>query len=314
MIADIFVCDKSFVFNGLDGLRDFQLKVLGMRSLFSAIESKRTENHMYLQHENFINTIISKDGDTIGRLVLGSDDEQRQMKLKYNRDVINLLKSLFNTTRRCTYNYEDMIEVLSDDYEEKNVCNGVVAMNHLPEFPETKQILYDEKGFYQFRRYYIGKLVKNPAEFMEQIESYFDNLILNADVVFFQEKLREVIDTHGLCIINCLTALSENFKKEFGKKGSIKADNLPNFLDQFAKCNGLDGGSFEGSNEKLELNCRFRTCEDDKRDREVEFYCGPHLKMYHNDEGQDNQHMRVYFAWDESNLDVIYIGMISSHV
>jgi hypothetical protein len=36
--------------------------------------------------------------------------------------------------------------------------------------------------------------------------------------------------------------------------------------------------------------------------------------MYHDDNNKDDSHMRVYFAWDNENLDVIYIGMISSHV
>lgn len=314
MIANIFVCDRSFAFNGNDTMNDFRRKILGMRTLFTAIEAKRSENVLYLQHENFLNTVISNDGDTVDKLIFGTEEESLQMKEKYSRDVYNLMLSIFKNTKRSVFSHQEMLEYLSDDFEEKDACYGMIAMNHLDDLPETKQILYDEKGFYKFRRYYIGKLVNNPEEFTEQIESYFDNLILNKDRKFFKNKLNEVVKSHGICIINCLTALSENFKHEISGKGIIDAANLSVFLEQFAKSNNLDDGSFEGKNEKEELNCTFPKTRDARCCETISLYCGPHLKMYHDDENHDNCHMRVYFAWKYDNLDAIYIGMISSHV
>lgn len=313
MIANIYICDKSFAYNGSDTLRDLQKRILGMRNLLYVIKEKQHENKLYLQHENFIKTVIYGDGDTVESVIFGTEDKQREMKDKYTRDVYNIMLSIFNCPHS-PFSHEDMMEMLSEEYEDENNCNGVVAMNELSEFPKTKQILYDEKGFYQFRRYYIGKLVKEPIVFMEQIESYYDNLILNSDLIFFKDKLSEVLESHGSCIIKCLTALSENFKKEYRGQGCIKADNPSMFLELFAKSNGLDDGSFEGKNEKCQLNCEFRKDKSLKCKEKVMLYCGPHLKMYHDDKGRDNQHMRVYFAWDKDNLDVVYVGMISSHV
>ena len=312
MKANIFVCDKSFTYNGVDTLCDIQKKIVNLRPLFSVIESKKNENYIYLQHENFLSTEIYS-GDTVEHLIFGTEEQQCKIKQKYNRDVINILKSLFNKTRRCSYSYEDMIEVLSDFYEENDNCYGVIAMNRLSCFPKCNQILYDEKGFYRFRRYYIGKLVNDPVEFISQINIYYDNLILNENEILFCQKLSEVIESHGISIIKCLTALSENFKKEYCGDGEIKVDNLSIFLEQFAKRNGLDGGSFEGKNDKFDLQCRFRnkntSCEEQK-----ELYCGPHLKIYHDDKGRDGQHLRVYFAWDKYDMDYIYVGLITSHV
>ncbi len=314
MIANIFICDKSFAFNGVDTLRVFQKKVLGMRSLFSVIEEKKSENRLFIHHKNFTETIISNDGDTIGSIILGTEEDKCLMKVKYTRDVFNILLSVFNYPQNCNYSYDDMMEVLSDDYEDDNNCYGVVAMNHLLEFPKTKQILYDEKGFYRFRRYYIGKLVKDPIEFMEQIESYYDNLILNSDREFFCNELGKVIVSHGECIINGLNVLSEKLKSEICGKGEIKAENISNLLESFAKSNGLDDASFEGKNKKDNLYFEFRKDLDQDCNECITLYCGPHLKMYHDDKGNDNQHLRIYFAWDNANLDVVYIGMISSHV
>lgn len=313
MIANIFVCDRSFAFNGNDTMDDLRRKICGMRALFTAIENKRSENVLYLQHENFMNTVISNDGDTVGKLIFGTEEEQIQMKQKYTRDVYNFMLSIFNNTQRSLFSHQEMLEFLSEDFEEKDACYGMVAMNHLDDFPETKQILYDEKGFYNFRRYYIGKLVDDPEVFTEQIESYYNNLVLNANRKFFTTKLREVVESHGICIINCLTALSEKFIDEISGRGKTNAANLSVFLEQFAKSNNIDDGSFEGKNEKEELNCTFPKTRDGGCSETITLYCGPHLKMYHDDNNHDNCHMRVYFAWEYENVDVIYIGMISSH-
>lgn len=314
MIANIFVCDRSFAFNGTDTMNDLRRKILGMRSLFSAIEERRSENVLFLQHENFMDTVISNDGDTVGKLIFGTEEEQSQMKQKYSRDVYNLMLSIFKNTQRSIFSHQEMLEYLTDDFEEKDACYGMVAMNHLEDLPETKQVLYDEKGFLKFRRYYVGKLVNDSDEFIGQIESYYDNLILNANREFFRKKLDEVVESHGVCIINCLTALSEKFKDEISGKGNIEEANLSKFLEHFAKSNDLDDGSFEGKNEKEELKCIFPKTREKGCCEKIALYCGPHLKMYHDDNNKDDSHMRVYFAWDNENLDVIYIGMISSHV
>ncbi len=314
MIANIFVCDRSFVFNGTDTMTDLRRKILGMRSLFSVIEERRSENVLYLQHDNFMNTVISNDGDTIGKLIFGSEEELSQMKQKYSRDVYNLMLSIFNNTKRSVFSHQEMLEYLTDDFEEKDACYGMVAMNHLDDLPETKQVLYDEEGFLKFRRYYVGKLINDSDEFIAQIESYYDNLILNADRKFFRKKLDEVVESHGVCIINCLTALSEKFKNEISGQGKIDEANLSKFLEHFAKSNNLDDGSFEGKNVKKELNCVFPKTRAKGCCENITLYCGPHLKMYHDDKNNDDSHMRVYFAWNNENLDVIYIGMISSHV
>lgn len=108
--------------------------------------------------------------------------------------------------------------------------------------------------------------------------------------------------------------MSEKLKTELCDKGNIKADNLSQLLKSFAKNNDIDDGSFEGKTRKSELNCIFRKNIDKDCKTQVEHYCGPHLKMYHDDKGRENKHMRIYFAWDKDNLDVVYIGMISSHV
>lgn len=313
MIANIFVCDKSFAFNGVDSIKDIQKKILGMRKLFSAIKARRTENHLFLQHEDFLKTIIY-DEDTIGDVIYGEEEKKANMKEKYSRDVYNLLFTLFNTTRSTSFTHEDMIGFLSDDFEEPDTCYGMAVMNHLEDLPDTKQVVYDEKGFFKFRRYYIGKLVNDPEEFMNQIETYYDNLILNNDRDFFKEKLNEVVSSHGICIVNCLTVLSEHFKEEFNNKEEMGSDNLSNFLELFARRYGIDDGSLEGKNEKAELNCSFKKTRDMDCEETITKYCGPHLKMYHDDSNKENCHMRVYFAWDSANLDIVYIGMISSHV
>lgn len=314
MIANIFVCDRSFAFNGTDTIDDLRRKILGMRNLFATIEERRFENYLYLQHNNFIDTVISNDGDTIGRLIFGSDQEKLEMKAKYSRDVYDLVLSLFNRTERSIFSHEDMVAFLSEEYEEKDVCYGVVAMNHLDEFQESKQVLFDDKGFYKFRRYYIGKLINDAEIFREQIEAYYPNLIFNMDRALFKNNLKEVVESHGVCIINCLTALSENFTKEFSGQGGIEAPNLSVFLRSFAKSNNIDDGSFEGTHKKKELNCTFHKTRKDACGETITLYCGPHLKMYHDDNNRKDCHMRVYFAWDKDNFDVIYIGMITSHV
>lgn len=41
MIADLFICDKSFAYNQIDSLQEINKKILQMKGLFDAIKSIR---------------------------------------------------------------------------------------------------------------------------------------------------------------------------------------------------------------------------------------------------------------------------------
>ena len=57
MIADLFICDKSFAYNQIDSLQEINKKILQMKGLFDAIKKHKTDNKLRLQTENFIQTI-----------------------------------------------------------------------------------------------------------------------------------------------------------------------------------------------------------------------------------------------------------------
>lgn len=44
MIADLFICDKSFAYNQIDSLQEINKKILQMKGLFDAIKKHKTDN------------------------------------------------------------------------------------------------------------------------------------------------------------------------------------------------------------------------------------------------------------------------------
>jgi hypothetical protein len=306
MNASLYICDKSFAYNGTDKLSDIYVKIISLNGMIGYIKSFGSENQLFVNSNNFLDTIIF-DGCTIKDIIFKNGN------FKCNRDVENILRSIItNYSTHSSFNYEDMLECLSDEYEDENNCNGLIVFNIIDTISKKNQILCTKDDFLRFRRYFVGKLVKDPEYFSMQIERYYDNLILNQDHAFFCGELSKVIEVYGNGIIHCLNVLNDFFLEEFRKECGLKAVNISPFLRSFAHNHSVRDASTEGKHKKESLNCSFRLNKEPNCNKVFSRYCGAHLKMYKDDVGEKN-HMRVYFAWNEDS-DYVYIGMITSHV
>ena len=302
MIADLFICDKSFAYNQIDSLQEINKKILQMKGLFDAIKKHKTDNKLRLQTENFIQTIIYPDGTTIEDIIW----KTQELKGKISRDVLNLFQSLITQSKQCTFSYNDMIEALGPEYETEDECNGIIAMNKIIKLDECKQVLYDEKGFYRFRHYYLGKYPKNAKYFLIQIDQYFNKIKLSKDRKYMEERIAEVLHKSDK-IIKVLTVLNDSFEEEFKQKDKDGHYNINAFLDALAKRHNIDEGSVEGSKTKNELLCYFEGWDG-------KHYCGPHLKYKPNNNNPHEDQLRIYFCWNEKDLTYIYIGLKCRHV
>ena len=294
MIANLYICDKSFAHNGTDTIVDVNKKIIQMKDLFDTINEYKAENKLNVQTENFIQTIVYPDGITIQDIIW----KTQELKEKISRDVLNLLQSYYQKFTRCTFSYNDMLEVLRPEYETDEECNGIIAMNKIAELDECKQVLYNKTGFYVFRRYYIGKYPKDAKHFLCEIEKYFPKIKLSKDRKYMEERIEEVLPKSDK-IIKCLTVLNDFFKEEFEQKEKDGHNNINTFLDALAKRHGIDEGSVEGTNAKAELSCYFEG-------RSEKQYCGPHLKYKPNSREAHKDQLRIYFCWDEKSLEYIY--------
>ncbi len=264
MRAYLYICDCTFHHNGSDTDKDVYEKVVRLGEMFQAIRHHRNENTLQINTENFLNTKLLGDNSTIKNILWEAKAKQCP------RDAHVILLSLINTTPSCSYSYQDMIDTLSDDFEDENNINALVAMNKVDNIPESRQVLYDVEGFYRFRRYYVEKYPsQDPMTFLRDIGNYYDHIELNSDRKPLASKMENVMN-RAKDIAHALTALNDDFFKEYNDKEKDGLHDTNHFLDAFAKRHSMDGGS-TGRNKHKELYYNF--------EGKGTLYCGPHLKF-----------------------------------
>ncbi len=296
MNAYLYVCDCTFLHNGYDTDKEVCEKVLNIGEMVYAIRNHRDENTLQINIVNFLNTKLLSEGSTIQDVLWGD-------KAKQFPNAQKILLNLINSTPNCNYSYKEMIDALSNDIEKEKSINALVAMNKIDGIPESHQVLYDVQGFFKFRRYFIEKYPSStPTAFLRDIDKYYEKIVLNSNREQVESGMKDIMNMANN-IAHALTALNDDFAKEFKEKTE---DNLNNFLNAFAKRHSMDGGSMGGRAKRKELNCNFEELGWQ--------YCGPHLKFFPDKKDNRKGHLRIYFCWENDNIDKIYVGLICNHV
>lgn len=302
IFANIYVCDLSFKYNGKDDDETIYRKLLKFEDLFNVINSYKEDNELLLNSENFINTVIFKDGTTVENML---DETDNTLRNKHKRDIHSLFISIISKCKSAKgYSYADMLELLKEVYNSETEVNALAAMNKIEDIPENNQILYHPTSFFHFRQYLISKATLEPKAFLDEIRKYFRTLIFPIDDKEILQGISECLPSHKKKLIQGLSVLESNFLPE---ANIIQSKNKTDFLHGFAIKYGIDDASFEGGHKKNGLYCKFMI-----DDNELRIYCGPHLKFYNKDNGEPG-HARIYFNWDP-NFEHVFIGLICQHI
>ena len=293
MIACLYICDQSFMYNGSDSDMEVARKLFDFKQMVDEAR-QYDDNVFYLNRMQFLETIILQGKVTIGDIV-----NKRDMRI--GRDCMNLFLSLFNICKSCSLSKEEMVAYLT--LEDESLCHAMLVLNPQKDLPENHQVISTVAGWMKFRRFYLGKYPQSADFFLSEVKKYFKKLCIHE-----QNKcryLREILDTHSRRLVEYLTALNDNFLDEYNKFSG----DLVQFLPVFSKAHCIDGASFEGNKDE-KFKCVFSLEGGDI----FEAYCEPHLKMYADDSGNRNQHGRIYFRAPQKTDEKIYIGFICQHL
>jgi hypothetical protein len=299
MIAHLFINRDSFNPQETDTVKTVAQKLLNFKRLLDHIKQYKDENLVYLNHAKFRETHLLNNGFSELSIVDLLDWHKCQ-EVFGTRDIAIIIQSLFCYTDRNVT--DDEIEEYLP-LEDSDNCNGILVMNLNSAYDAKKQIISDINGWLKFRRYYLAKYPNNVEYFLKECMKYFPNIC----IAYPQNDLKDVIDTHTIQIVNCLSILNDNIRPDLADfKGQ---GDWPHFLVWLAAKYGLDGASLEGEKDQ-KFNFVFVTNEN----IQIERYCESHLKMYQNDKKQKNKHCRIYFSKPQESDIVIYVGYIGEHL
>lgn len=295
MIAHFYIFAHSFLYNGIDNNNEIAAKLLKFKRMIDEAR-QYDDNKFYIQADNFLETIILPNNITITQLINNIPDSNKII----GRDCLNLFMTLFKYSQRYPLSKEELLEYL--ELEDKNTCHGILVLNLQNDLPNNHQVISTVEGWLRFRRFYLGKYPENPEHFLREANKYYKRLFIHP-----QNKnkfLREILITHSKQIVEYLSALNDDLIDDYKKF----AGDFVQFLPIFAGNHNIDAASFEGSKDpkfKFTFNVK---------NKDIEIYCEPHLKMYKDDSGNHNQHGRIYFQVPQEEDSHIYIGAICKHL
>ena len=294
MIAHLYICNRSFRWNGIDQLTEFQQKMVEFQKMMEHIKEYAEENHLYLFIESFLRTEVL-DGVVMSDIICDFD----KAKSMIGKDAYVILMGIMNHCNKTNATIWDLKEYLT--IENEDLCHAVIAFSPLKGIESHFQLISTEQGWYDFRRHYLGKYPKNPTFFMSETKKYFQRLKLHPNN---KSTIRDVLNTHPMLIVKYLSALNDHFADDFRESGK----DLNEYLSVFALNYHLEGASLEGSkNDKFKFQFQEEECT-------INAYCEAHLKMYHDDKGNADKHCRIYFKKPILGEKHIYVGYIGKHL
>ncbi len=303
MVAEFYIIAESFSQNLNFTKEEIEDKTRSLASDFIEIRKYRETNKLFV-HPNiyyihFINNITISD--------LLYNDEIANKNL--DRDVRNLLKKIIIESQNTDLTTDEVKEVLLPEHNE-NLCHGLIGFNLIEGINPEFQVVYNIKGWFEFRRHYLKVYPKNEIYFIEECKKYFPNL-------FFHERNKATVHTifHNCTqkIVYHLTALNDKFRES-----QLAGLNRSEVLKRFSIAAQLDETASLEGNPLQKQALTFPFINSSKR---MEYICcEPHLKLCHNDNYPgDNSYStdrRIYFHEGKTNIQdgKILIGHIGDHL
>lgn len=294
MIAHLYICNRSFRWNGIDKLADFQLKMVYFQKMMECINKYPEENLLYMLKDSFLATEILENV-AISEFVFDYEKAQETI----GKDAYVILMGIMKRCQPTQATIWDLKGYLT--IEDEETCHAVIVFTPLKGLESHLQVISTEQGWYDFRRHYLGKYPKRPAFFLSESKKYYPRLKIHPDNV---TTMRNVIHTHPKTIVRYLSALNDYFAEKLYQSEM----GLNEFLPVFALEHKLEDASLEGNKDNKFYYEFSENSEPHKA------YCEAHLKMYHDDRGNDNQHCRIYFEKPANAEPYIYVGYIGEHL
>ena len=299
MTAEFYLIAESFAENSALSKEEIENKTKSLATDFTYIKQYGATNKL-LVNPNMYNVKFIEN-ITISDLLFNTDIANKHL----DRDVRNALKKIIIEQETTDITTKDVKEVLLLEHNE-SLCHGLIGFNLVNGINPDFQVVYHIKGWFDFRRYYLGLYPKNAGFFIEECKKYFPKL-------FFHERnktsINSILSTCPKKIIYHLSALNDKFKESFAQ------GNRTEVLEHFSTNTSLDEiASLEGD-ARRKPNFTFLFKNVDNVDESV--CCEPHLKLCYSDLSTAySTDRRIYFHEGKSNIQggKILIGHIGNHL
>ena len=123
MIAHLYICNRSFRWNGTDQLSNFQMKMAEFQRMMERISSYAEDNLLFLFKDSFQNTHVLED-ITISELI---SDYDRAVKL-IGKEALVILHGIMKHCRPTTATIWDLRSYLSLEDEDDFHGAGLVCL------------------------------------------------------------------------------------------------------------------------------------------------------------------------------------------
>lgn len=302
MIAEFYLIPDSFSYNINFTVEEIENKTRSLANDFVNIRRYKDSNlikvHSSIYNIEFFQGIILMDllfNPKIGEEI--------------DRDTKAMLQKIIVESVETDDDIKYVINNLLPNHNEDK-CFGLIAFNEVKVVAPEYQIIYNIRGWFQFRRYFLGLYPKDANYFIDECSKYFPQL-------FFHERNKSTVQKIlGICskkIIYHLSALNDEFRNS-----QLEGLNRAEILKHFSIAQKLDErASLEGNaSRKNDLTFEFL---NDSRQQEL-VCCEPHLKLcYNNNYPGDSSYSkirRIYFHEGKSNIQQgkILIGHIGEHL
>lgn len=293
MIADLYISNESFAWNGVDSDKEIAKKVLLFCNLVTRIRQFPAHNTVYVNYsDNLVSVKLNEAGVTLSQIVSDRDCG----RLLLGRDLYDRFLSSFNGATQTSFSNDEMMELL--EVADDNLYHGLLVLNIAPGIPKSNQVLSTIPEWLALRRFLLERYSKTGIDYLTESRMCFPILEIHPDNA---STLDSLIKTHVCGVTKCLIALNDFF---FDDLKSFVGTH-PIFMSHFGSSRGLDGSSFEGTGDD-----KFYKVFPDKARR----YCEPHLKMNKSDCGKEGETCRVYFEFPLITAEKIYVGYICEHL
>lgn len=303
MLAEFYIIAESFAQNENSTIAEIEAKTKSLAKDFVNIRRYRDTNKLFVHPSIYNVTFINNV--TISDLLFNDEISNNNL----DRDVRVLLKKIVLESETTSYTTQEVKEVLLPEHN-ADLCHGLICFNTIEGINPDFQVIYNLKGWLDFRRYYLKIYPGNESFFIDECIKYFPNL-------YFHERNKASV---GVILHNCskkilyhLIALNDKFREN-----QQEGLNRTQVLERFSINARLDEtASLEGNpSRKLKLTFQFTNSANVLED----ICCEPHLKLCYNDNYPgDNSYStdrRLYFHEGKVNIHEgkILIGHIGDHL
>lgn len=303
MLAEFYIVPDSFAFNSTFSRNEIESKIKSLAIDFTYIRKYKDTNRLLVHHE--IYNVIFFNNKTLGQLLFNEDGSKQLI----DRDVYNALQKVIVESASTAITVAEVIDVLLSEHNE-NICHGLIAFNQIDGINSDFQVVYNFRGWLDFRRHFLALYPGTNAFFISECKKYFPNL-------FFHERnamtVGQILAECPKKIIYHLAALNDNFRNS-----QTEGQNRTQVLNHFSISAHLDEtATLEGNPEKKpDLTFEFSNTVGQLE----KVCCEPHLKLPYNDNHPGDMsysnNRRIYFHEGKSNImsGRILIGHIGNHL